>query len=73
MIIEEQSMTGPWRETPEAARRAGYAPSTFEKLRCYGGGPRYSKRLRKVVYHDDDVDAWLREGSVASTSEQIAA
>jgi hypothetical protein len=66
-------MSGPWRETPEAATRAGFAASTFEKLRCYGGGPRYSKRGRKVVYHDDDVDAWLRAASVQSTSEPAVA
>lgn len=66
-------MEGPWRETEPAARRAGFAPSTFEKLRCYGGGARYSKRGRKVVYHDDDVDAWLRETMVASTSEKAVA
>lgn len=65
-------MNGPWRETPTAAARAGFAASTFEKLRCSGGGPRYSKRGRKVVYHDDDVDQWLREASVRSTSEQAA-
>lgn len=65
-------MNGPWRETEPAARRGGFASSTFEKLRCYGGGPRYSKRGRKVVYHDDDVDAWLRETMVNSTSETAA-
>ena len=66
-------MDGPWRDTEPAARRAGFAASTFEKLRCYGGGPRYSKRGRKVVYHDDDVDAWLRDAARSSTSEQAAA
>jgi hypothetical protein len=62
-------MSGPWRETEAAATRAGFAASTFEKLRCYGGGAPYSKRGRKVLYHDDDVDAWLREKMLRSTSE----
>lgn len=65
-------MTGPWRDTEPAATRAGFAASTFEKLRCYGGGPPYSKRGRKVLYHDDDVDAWLRENMLRSTSEEVA-
>ena len=69
----EMKMTGPWRNTKEAAHRAGFAAGTFEKLRCYGGGPRYSKRGRKIIYHDNDVDIWLRQGMASSTSEAAAA
>ncbi len=50
-----------------------YAESTLEKFRCFGGGPRFSKRGRKVLYRLSDIDAWLSETMVNSTSELKAA
>lgn len=65
-------MNTPWKDEKEAAPYTGHAVSTFQKLRCYGGGPRYSKRGRSVRYHVDDLDAWMRERVIHSTSEQGA-
>ena len=45
--------------TPEASRRCGFAPSTFSKLRVIGGGPRYVKIGRAVVYREADLVEWL--------------
>lgn len=43
----------------EAADYVGLSKSTLDKLRCFGGGPRYFKLGRAVVYAKSDLDAWL--------------
>jgi predicted DNA-binding transcriptional regulator AlpA len=59
--------------TPAAAQYLGIAPSTLEKLRVFGGGPRYAKLGRSVVYDPADLDAWLAVRRRSSTSDQEAA
>jgi predicted DNA-binding transcriptional regulator AlpA len=59
-------------DTKEAAAHSQHAESTLEKLRTYGGGPRFAKRGRKVLYRQSDIDAWLAETVVSSTSELAA-
>jgi predicted DNA-binding transcriptional regulator AlpA len=44
---------------PEAASYCGSSASTFAKLRLYGGGPRFVKLGRRVVYDPVDLNAWL--------------
>jgi predicted DNA-binding transcriptional regulator AlpA len=44
---------------PEAAAYCGSSASTFAKLRLYGGGPRFVKLGRRVVYDPIDLDEWL--------------
>lgn len=47
-------------------------PETLKVLRVKGGGPRFSKDGRAVIYDEEDLDAWARArktASVASTSE----
>ena len=58
--------------TPEAAEYCGSSPSTFEKLRLAGGGPRYIKIGRRVVYDPADLDAWLADKRKRSTSDNSA-
>ena len=54
----------------EAAQYLRMASSTLAKMRCYGGGPRFAKAGPRVVLYDrTDLDAWLAERSVYSTSE----
>ncbi len=53
----------------EAAVYIGIAPSTLNKLRLTGGGPRYRKIGRRVVYPITELDAWLAEQLRSSTSE----
>lgn len=58
-----------WLREPGAAHHVGLARGTLAKLRCFGGGARFSKVGRAVIYRRDDLDAWLKSRQVASTSE----
>ena len=54
----------------EAAEYLGLSASTLAKLRVYGGGPIFSKLgHRLVIYEVHNLDAWVAECRVASTSE----
>lgn len=44
--------------TRVAAAYCGFAKSTFEKMRVYGGGPRFIRR-GGVYYDIRDLDDWL--------------
>jgi predicted DNA-binding transcriptional regulator AlpA len=55
---------------PEAARYLGLAQSTLNKMRCFGGGPRFAKAGPRVVIYDRcDLDEWLEDRTCRSTSE----
>ncbi|QWK79138.1 helix-turn-helix transcriptional regulator [Ochrobactrum sp. BTU1] len=54
----------------EAAAYLGLSKSTMDKLRHFGGGPRYFKLGRAIIYDTDDLDAWRNERSAMSTWEQ---
>lgn len=41
-----------------AAEYLGLSKSTLDKLRHFGGGPKYFKLGRAVIYSTDDLDAW---------------
>jgi len=60
---------GPWLRVPEAARYAGLSATTLNKLRCYGGGPRYVRQGRSILYRQDWCDEWLVKGVARSTAE----
>ncbi len=53
----------------EAARFLGLSISFLNKLRCSGGGPRFIKIGRAVLYDPSDLDSWLLSRRRASTSE----
>ncbi|HAT50869.1 MAG: DNA-binding protein [Nitrospirae bacterium] len=53
----------------DAAKFLSIGCSTLEKLRCVGGGPRFSKLGRVVVYSIPDLQAWAESRAVNSTSE----
>ncbi len=58
--------------TAEAAKYCCLAKSTMEKLRCVGGGPKYSQIPSKggvVIYDADDLDVWLASKKRQSTSD----
>ena len=55
--------------TSEAAKYVGLSKSTLDKLRVFGGGPRYIKALSKILYDVADLDAWLNARKRSSTSE----
>lgn len=50
-----------------AAEYVGLSKSTLDKLRCYGGGPKYFKVGRAVVYSTDTLDDWVASKERAGT------
>ena len=57
----------------EAATVLRCSERTLERLRVSGQGPRYVKTVRRVLYRESDLEAWLSARAVRSTSEQIGA
>jgi len=55
--------------TPQAAEHLGVSTATLCKWRVFGGGPRYKKLGRTVVYDPIDLRDWLDARSRGSTSE----
>jgi predicted DNA-binding transcriptional regulator AlpA len=53
----------------EAAEYIGLSASTLSKRRVFGGGPKYLKLGRRVVYDTRELDAWLDAHRRASTSD----
>ena len=59
-----------WLRPPAAgAYLGGQSTSTLAKWRLTGFGPAYSKAGRNIVYHVQDLDAWLASRRRLSTSE----
>ena len=56
--------------TPEAAAYLRVSKSYLDKLRVYGGGPKFLRfGKRKVLYRKSDLDAWAAQHRFGSTSE----
>jgi excisionase family DNA binding protein len=55
--------------TVEAAKYLHLAVPTLEKLRVYGGGPRFVRLGRAVRYRPADLEAWLESRVRTSTSD----
>lgn len=55
--------------TCEAAAFLRLSPRTMEKLRVLGGGPRFRKFGRRVLYAVADLEAWADEHSYGMTSD----
>jgi len=53
--------------THEAARLLGLSPSTLNKWRVYGRGPRFVKLGRAVRYQRTDLDAYLASHTITRT------
>ena len=53
----------------EAAGYLRLSPRTLEKQRVLGGGPRFRKFGRRVMYAMGDLDAWADQRSYAATSD----
>lgn len=58
--------------TPQAAEYLGVSAATLCKWRVFGGGPRYKKLGRAVVYDPIELRDWLDARSQVSTSEAPA-
>lgn len=56
----------------EAAQYLRLSPRTLEKLRTKGGGPRFARLGRRVLYFrqgEGGLDAWVEAHTVSSTAE----
>jgi len=54
----------PVSENMRPERAAEYlclSKSNLDKMRCYGGGPRFFKLGRAVIYKVTDLDTWRDE------------
>jgi len=55
----------------QAAAALGLSRSTLARLRVSGGGPRYIKLGKKILYLAEDLYAWLDSHRRWSTSEDM--
>jgi molybdenum cofactor biosynthesis enzyme MoaA len=53
----------------EAAAYLKLSPRTLEKMRVIGGGPRFRKHGRRVVYTLEDLRHWSAARSCETTSD----
>ena len=59
----------PFLNTAQAAHYISLSPKTLEKMRVVGGGPKFRKHGRYVVYHIQDLEDWSAGRTHGSTSE----
>ncbi len=55
----------------EAAQYVGLSKSSLDKLRHFGGGPKYFKLGRAVIYSTSDLDAWMSERRRSETWDGV--
>jgi hypothetical protein len=54
----------------EAAEYLRLSPRTLEKQRVIGGGPKFRKFGRRVMYAVADLDVWADQRSFEATSDR---
>jgi hypothetical protein len=59
----------PYLTNAEAAAWLRLSPRTLEKLRVIGGGPRFRKLRRRVVYALADLEVWSNSRAFEMTSD----
>ena len=55
----------------EAATAMRLSERTLERLRLQGGGPLFVKAGRAVRYRETDLEAWIAQRVVSSTSQEL--
>ena len=68
MTQQDHFEPSPYLTTKAAAQYLLLSPNTLEKYRVLGGGPRFRRHGRRVVYFKDDLDAWSQRRAYTSTS-----
>lgn len=53
----------------EAAELTGLSIQRLAKLRVTGGGPRFSRAGRSILYRPEDLHEWLERNARGTTSE----
>ena len=61
---------GRYLDTGTAAAYVGLGPSTLNRMRVGGGGPRYAKRGRRVLYDVRGLDDWVAAHERRFTGER---
>ena len=61
-----------WLAPCGAAKYCSIKQRTLAALRTRGGGPRYAKRGRSILYRISDLEAWLLAARVGDTAEANA-
>ena len=56
----------------EAAKLLRLSERTLERLRVAGGGPKFVKANRSVRYRMADLERWIAQRVVGSTSEVVS-
>ena len=56
----------------EAAAKIGMAVSTLNKWRVTGFGAKFVKLGKRVLYRDEDIEAFITAGIRSSTSQGVA-
>jgi hypothetical protein len=63
------SSAAAYLNSEQAGAYLNLSPRTLEKLRTIGGGPRFRKLGRRIVYKVADLDAWAESRACDSTSD----
>lgn len=61
----------PFLSNSEAAVFLKLSPRTLEKMRVIGGGPRFRKFGRRVLYKLRDLEQWADGRACDSTSDPV--
>lgn len=69
MSKTNQFEQSPYLTTEAAAQFLSLSPKTLEKYRVTGGGPRFRKHGRRVLYAKDDLKDWSDERAYDSTTQ----
>ncbi len=69
MISDPNKPAAVFLDTKQAADFLKLSPRTLEKRRVAGGGPRFRKFGRRVVYAIADLEAWANERICSNTSD----
>jgi len=69
MAVAAPSTPARYLTNAEVAALVNLSPRTLEKMRVIGGGPRFRKLGRRVVYALEDVQAWSNARACESTSD----
>jgi len=67
-------MDSPWMRPAVAAKYVGLTVSSLKTMRARDRGPRYRNPTggRMVIYHRDDLDAWLNRQTVDTSDSGVA-
>jgi len=68
-VATQQAQPARYLTNDEAAEFLRLSPRTLEKQRVIGGGPRFRKFGRRVMYAVADLEAWADARSFEMTSD----